>query len=143
MQPLQTAAAALRMEIGQLEFASQRTSSPPSLGGRASRMVVVSGLIPATIPNATTSLRWRPAIAFLPFILSVFFSTDGGLISYGVDYAEIFAMPQNTSIAFCAAKSRPTCRCSCRPNSSWSSISRPPRRSASQCPTGCSRSPTR
>ena len=37
-----------------------------------------------------------------------------------------------TSIASSRARSQPTCRCSSRPSSSWSSTSRPPRRSASK-----------
>ena len=40
----------------------------------------------------------------------------------------------STSTAFSRARSRPTCRSSSRPSSSWSSTSRPPRRSASTVP---------
>ena len=40
-------------------------------------------------------------------------------------------------------RSRPTCRSSSRPSSSWSSTSRPPRRSASPCHRRCSPAPTR
>ena len=47
------------------------------------------------------------------------------------------------STASSRARSRPTCRCSSRPSSSWSSISRPPRRSASTCRPRCSPAPTR
>jgi ABC-type uncharacterized transport system substrate-binding protein len=48
-----------------------------------------------------------------------------------------------TSIASSRARSRPTCRCRRPPSSSWSSTSRPPRRSASTYPRRCSLAPTR
>ena len=41
--------------------------------------------------------------------------------------------PPATSTASSRARSRPTCRCRRRPNTSWSSISKPPRRSALPC----------
>jgi putative ABC transport system substrate-binding protein len=48
-----------------------------------------------------------------------------------------------TSIASLRARSPPICRCKHRPGTSWSSISRPPRRLASMCRQPCSRSLTR
>ena len=48
-----------------------------------------------------------------------------------------------TSIASSRARSQPTCRFRRRPNTSWSSTSRPRRRSALQCLTLCSPAPTR
>ena len=49
----------------------------------------------------------------------------------------ISALPV-TSIAFSRARSRPTCPCRRRPSTSWSSISRPPGRSASKFRPRCS-----
>ena len=46
-------------------------------------------------------------------------------------------------VASSRARSPPTCRCCSRPSSSWSSTSRPPRRSASTCRRRCSPAPTR
>ena len=51
--------------------------------------------------------------------------------------------PASTPAASSRARSRPTCRSSSRRSSSWSSISRPPRRSASTCRRRCSPAPTR
>jgi putative tryptophan/tyrosine transport system substrate-binding protein len=48
-----------------------------------------------------------------------------------------------TPAKFSVAPSLPTCRSSSQPNSSWSSISRPPRRLASTCRRCCSPAPTR
>src|SRR5262245_7613130 len=46
-------------------------------------------------------------------------------------------------IASCGARNLLTFPCRRQPNTSWSSTSRPPRRSASTCPQRCSRAPTR
>jgi hypothetical protein len=48
-----------------------------------------------------------------------------------------------TWTAFCVAPKLPSSRSSCQPGSSWSSISRQPRRSASKCRRRCSPAPTR
>ena len=47
------------------------------------------------------------------------------------------------NVGFSRAPNRPTCRSSSRPNSNWSSISRPRRLSASTCRRQCSPAPTR
>ena len=68
----------------------------------------------------------------------------GGLISYRSRFRSTStAARPATSIASSRAKNRPTCRCRRRPSTSWSSTSRPPRRSASTCRRCCSRVPTR
>ena len=71
------------------------------------------------------------------------FVEAGGLMSYGPSQLMPIIAPATTSAASSRATSRPTCRWSRRPNSSWSSTSRPPRRSASTCRRRCSRAPTR
>ena len=67
----------------------------------------------------------------------------GGLISYGPNTIDQSVARPATSIASSRARSRPTCRCRRRPSTNWSSISRPPRRSASTCRRRCSPAPTR
>ena len=58
------------------------------------------------------------------------FVSAGGLICYGLDWPSSIGAQPRTSIVSYAARSPPICRCSSRLNSSWSSISPPPRRSA-------------
>jgi putative ABC transport system substrate-binding protein len=53
------------------------------------------------------------------------------------------AGPPITWTALSRARTRPIFRCKNRPSSSWSSTSRPPRRSASPCRRPCSLPPTR
>ena len=67
------------------------------------------------------------------------FPKAGGLMSYGPS-ARVSPF---TSTRFSKGQSRRTFQSSSRPNSSWSSISRPPSRSASKFQTSCLRSPTR
>ena len=62
----------------------------------------------------------------------------GGLISYGPDSSTSTAAQPVMSTASSRARSRPTCRCRRRPNTSWCSTSRPPRRSASTYLRPCS-----
>jgi putative ABC transport system substrate-binding protein len=49
----------------------------------------------------------------------------------------------STSVAFCVERNPRTCRCSSRPNTNWSLISKPPRRSASTFRPPCSPAPIR
>ena len=59
---------------------------------------------------------------------------DGGLMSYGVEPPNVSGRAAPTLTASSRAPSQPICRSSSRPSSSWSSTSRPPRRSASTVP---------
>ena len=58
------------------------------------------------------------------------FADDGGLMSYGPSLDELSARLASMRAEFSRAPSLPICRSSSRHGSSWSSISRPPRRSA-------------
>jgi ABC-type uncharacterized transport system substrate-binding protein len=71
------------------------------------------------------------------------FAVAGGLISYASALLIHFGRRRRTSVGFSRAKSQPTCRSYSRPNSSWSSIWRPPRLLASECRRRCSPAPTR
>jgi putative tryptophan/tyrosine transport system substrate-binding protein len=80
----------------------------------------------------------------LPAIYPFAFSPRaGGCCRMGLIRSSSIAGHQYTSIAFSGAKSRPTCRFRRPPSSSWSSTSRPPRRSASTCLGFSSSAPTR
>jgi ABC-type uncharacterized transport system substrate-binding protein len=71
------------------------------------------------------------------------FPAAGGLISTGLISSTSTDVRPATSTASSRARSPPTCRCRRRPSMSWSSTSRPPRRSASTCRRLCLRAPTR
>ena len=67
----------------------------------------------------------------------------GGLMSYAVNFYDQCRQAATTWSRSSKEPSRATCPCSSRPSSSSLSISRPPRRSASNFRRRCSRSPTR
>jgi putative tryptophan/tyrosine transport system substrate-binding protein len=71
------------------------------------------------------------------------YATAGGLISYGTNFAANYREVAIYVGRSSTAPSRPICRSSNRPLSSWSSISKPPRRSASPCRPRSSPAPTR
>jgi hypothetical protein len=60
------------------------------------------------------------------------FAVVGGLISYGTLLTAVYRQAGVYVGRSSRGRSRPICRSSNRPHSSWSSISRPPRRSASR-----------
>ena len=74
---------------------------------------------------------------------SRFLVTDGGLLSYGPNLSDNYRRAAATWIASSRARNRPTCRYRTLPSTSWSSISRPSRRSASTFRRRCSAAPTR
>ena len=58
------------------------------------------------------------------------FVVAGGLVSYDASGPDRSAKSACMSVGFSKARSPPTCQLYSRPNSNWSSTSRPPRRSA-------------
>jgi putative ABC transport system substrate-binding protein len=70
------------------------------------------------------------------------FSANGGLMSYGMSRVGVYR-DAASYVDRVVARSQETFRSRLRPSSSWSSISRPPRRSASTCRRRCSHVPTR
>ena len=94
---------------------------------------------------AASALAIRPIVSFLLGVIArhklpaiyaqAIFVADGGLMSYAPNRDRSVPSRQpGTSTASSRARSRPTCRCRRRPSTSWSSTSRPPRRSASTVP---------
>jgi hypothetical protein len=71
------------------------------------------------------------------------FAAAGGLISYGASLSAAWRQVGTYAEGYSKARSRPICRSSSRRHSSWSSISTPPRRSASPCRHRSSPAPTR
>ncbi len=98
------------------------------------------------LPDATTNFLRKSIIALaarhrLPAIYPFGnLAEEGGLMSYGVDVPELFRRALNMSTVSSRAPTRPIFQCNCRTSSSSSSISRPPRRSASVFRRACSRS---
>ena len=71
------------------------------------------------------------------------YADDGGLVSYGLNFPMYTGWSASIRGKCSKARRLANCRLCKRPNSSLSSISRPPKRSASKSPTICSHSPTR
>lgn len=101
------------------------------------------------VTSSALATRYRDLIITLaarhklPAIYSGrWFVTDGGLLSYGPDSVDQFRRAAGY-VDPSRARSPPTCPCRHQPGMSWSSTSRPPRRSASMCPRTCSRVPPR
>ena len=99
-----------------------------------------------TLLGGTAASAWALAAQYsLPSIYDRReYAEVGGLLSYGTSLPDA-----HRKIGLYAGRilkgekpARPAGRCS-RPSSSWSSISRPPRRSASTCRRRCSPAPTR
>ena len=62
------------------------------------------------------------------------FPASGGLMSYGMDMISVYRDAAAYVDRILRGEKPTTCRCRRRPNSSWSSISRPPKRSDSTLP---------
>ena len=88
----------------------------------------------------TLAARFRLPTVY-PFNL---FAKSGGLISYGPDIVNLFQRAASYVDRILKGTSRlAICLSSSQPNTSWSSISRPRRRSASKFRRRCSPAPTR
>jgi putative ABC transport system substrate-binding protein len=93
-----------------------------------------SGLI---VPALTQGVVYRDLIISLAAKLRLpavypyrFQAEGGGLISYGPDTFEQYRLAAGYIDRVLKGESRLICPCRHRPNTSWSSILRPPRRSA-------------
>ena len=89
------------------------------------------------IVDAANRLRLPAIYGFREFV------EDGGMISYGTSLTDTYRRAAGLSTKFSGAQSPPTFQSSCRLNLNSSSISGPPRRSASPCHRRFSRVPMR
>jgi putative ABC transport system substrate-binding protein len=71
------------------------------------------------------------------------FPAAGGLMSYGTDIFDSYRLAAFIPAGFSRAKILPNCQSCRRPSLNWSSISKPPRRSALACLRRCKRARTR
>jgi ABC-type uncharacterized transport system substrate-binding protein len=71
------------------------------------------------------------------------FVAGGGLLSYGPDYVDQFRQAAGYVDRILKGEKPADMPVQAQPSTSWSSTSRPPRRSASMCPRPCSPAPTR
>ena len=95
-------------------------------------------------PSVISSSRWRRGTRCPRSIRSRDFVDAGGLMSYGARLVDAVSPGRRLRRSHPQGREagRPAGACS-RPSSNWSSISRPPRRSASTCRRRCSPAPTR
>ena len=104
-------------------------------------LIVVSDLGMTNHRDALIALAAHHRVpAVYPFR---YFATSGGLMSYGTDVAEVFRRAAAYVDRILRGEIRPTFQCKRRLSTSWSSISRLPRRSASKFRRRCSPAPTR
>jgi ABC-type uncharacterized transport system substrate-binding protein len=103
--------------------------------------IVLPSILMAAHRETITALMARHRV---PAVYAFrYYVTGGGLISYGISEDEQFRNAAFYVDRILRAKSRPICRCRRQPSSSWRSISRPPRPSASRFRRRCSPAPTR
>ena len=95
------------------------------------------------IPRIRLATPWRSPHDCRRCIANESFVEAGGLMSYGGKLPGPFRRAGDYVDKIFAGRNRPICRSSSRPNSSWSSTSRPPRRSASTIPPTLLAAPTR
>jgi putative ABC transport system substrate-binding protein len=107
----------------------------------------VGALVVGAYPLFSSHLDKLVALAAQHQIPAIYQDRDlaaaGGLMSYGPATGTPFAWVESTSGRFSKAPSPPICQYNRPPNSSWSSTSKPPRRSAFKSHRRCSPSPTR
>ena len=130
---IQTAAPSLRVEVNPINMRdAEEIERAVAAFGRSPN----GGLI---VPGSGLAVLHRDLIIMLaarhklPAVyFERFFAAAGGLISYGPDQVDQYRRAAGYVDRILQGRSRPTCRCRRRPNTNWSSISRPRKRSASK-----------
>jgi ABC-type uncharacterized transport system substrate-binding protein len=104
-------------------------------------LLVLPDLFTATNRQSIIALAARHRLpAVYPFR---YFVASGGLMSYGTETLETYRQAASYVARVPRVKIPVTCRCRRRASTSWSSISRQPKRSASKSRRRCSPAPTR
>ena len=145
VQAVKTAARAMGLQIQVLNAGTSREIDAAFAAFARERP---DALFVGTGPSVHRQARptgptWRRAIGSPRSIRCRQFAEVGGLMSYGANLTDAYRqVGVYVGRILKGAKPR-TCRSCSRPSSSWSSTSRPPRRSASTCRRRCSPAPTR
>jgi len=141
---VQAAAQAIDQKLVIFDVSSDRdidTAFATLIGNGAGALLIGSGTLLNTNAERVVALATRHRIpAMFPQREAAF---AGGLMSYGTSLTDAYRQAGDMPAAFSRVRSPQSRRLYNPPNSSLCSTSRPPRRSASKFPTGCSRSPTR
>ena len=132
MKSLSTAASSLGRRLKTMNVSGESDIEPAFAAmaeQRVAAAVVTSS--PAYLPQRQkfVALAARYAIPTAYFVRD--FADAGGLISYGTNFPDAYRRAGVYTGRFSRAICLPTCRSSSRSRSSWSSISRPPKRLAS------------
>jgi putative ABC transport system substrate-binding protein len=133
MSEVQAAAPTLGLEVVALEIQRAEDIAPAfeALKDRADALYVITDALVSTnrIRINTFALAAR-----LPTMHGVReYVEAGGLMSYGPNYPDLFRRAGVLCTKYCTGRSQATSRSSNRPNSTSSSMSRPPKHSALQC----------
>jgi putative ABC transport system substrate-binding protein len=140
---IQSMAPSLGMEVGPINVrdASEIERAIAAFARANSGLVVIGSAVVAFHRHRIIALAARDK---LPAVYQERSYVDsGGLISYGPNFIDQYRRAAGYVDGSLKARSRPSCQCRRRPITSWSSISRLPRRSVSTCQRPCSPAPTR
>jgi putative tryptophan/tyrosine transport system substrate-binding protein len=128
MREVEATARTLGLEVDTLEIGRAEDIAPAfeALTGRAEALYVVGDPL---VSIDRISINTLALAARLPTMHSnLDYIEGGGLMSYGPNYPDLFRRAASYVDKILKGAKPPTSRLSSRPNSSWSSTSRPPRR---------------
>ena len=144
VQDVQAAAHAIGMKVCVFNASNPDeidTAFATSDGERPAAFLVINDPFLTSRRSQIVLLAARHAV---PAIYSIReYAEAGGLVSYRRIFPKFIINSAHILAAFSRARALPTCQSCNRPNSNWSSISRPQERSDSQCRPRCSPAPTR
>jgi len=145
LQALQDAARARSVELVIHTVGTPEEIAPAIDAAKASGVVGLNVLAsPLFVPNQRTIFERTAALGLPAMYQWPEMAQEGGLAGYGPSLVQIFRQHVSRLLVEVLRGTKPAdIRSSSRRNSSWSSISRPRRRSASPCRNRSSPSPTR